>query len=155
MSNRLSDLIDSLRLRNVAKFDEIITTYSSDDIVRIICDIASGCDHNKYDILNTLAWLVFAERQGRFFGQPKHFEVTSDLVIFKDLMYSVLVFDTVGVPREEWEDLLAGIYDICAELGKRKVEIQGFIEKVEKRKREILGNKKYRELYADYLNGAL
>ncbi|MGM7449204.1 UNVERIFIED_ORG: hypothetical protein DFO82_1703 [Idiomarina abyssalis] len=127
--------------------------------VRLI--VEEGVSEAGFKRLHNLAWYIFVERQGAHFGEKKRFTVDDKMVAYQELIYSLNVFETIGVPYKEWHPVVEALFDaLRVSITKGDLDLQKeHFKAVQLMSQDFLGrisnDPVYQHQYTDYLNGAL
>ena len=127
--------------------------------VRLI--VEEGASEVGFKRLHNLAWYVFVERQGTHFGEKKRFTVDDRMVAYQELVYSVNIFETIGVPYKEWHPVIEALFDsLMASLARDGLDLQKedcktLQSMTQDFVKHLSNDPNYQHQYTDYLNGAL
>ena len=124
------------------------------------CLLSSDASAEGFDRVEALAWFIFVERQGRHFGEPKHFELTPTLEAIQELIYKFSAFRNIDVPFEVWKSAFSEGQRIIREMidedsdlrvDPRRLVVEEFVAK---QMQIVLKDPGYADKYCNLLNGA-
>ena len=156
MNSFLVSLSSVVAKKDSALFAEFIKQNGVNELVCGIKESASHCTMDSVLFFNDIAWFIFVERQSCAFGEVAQFITPNELIQFQELVYSLGVFITLGVPFAHWEFVARKLFSLLRDLPSvSKSSIDEFMAVVSSAKEQILTKKEYQQGFADYLNGAL